>query len=73
MTFDPRFCEGIFDTLSRNDMLHAYRVYLWRRTLGLVYHPPLEEEASLRPLIKDDPFPPGNRLNGFDAERALRM
>lgn len=43
MTYDSRFCEGLFGTLGRDDTLrHAYRVYLWRRALGLVYHPPLD-------------------------------
>lgn len=41
MTFDSRFCEDVFDTLGRDHTLrHAYRVYLWRRALGLVHHTP---------------------------------
>ena len=77
MTFDSRFCEDLFDTLGRDDALrHAYRVYLWRRALELVYHPPLDHGViagvDLCPDIKH-PFPSTDRLNGLDVERALRM
>jgi hypothetical protein len=77
MTFDRQFCEVVFDTLGRDDRLrHAYRVYLWRRALGLIHHSPSDEEATARTdlcsVIKH-PFPLSDTVNGLDAERALRM
>jgi hypothetical protein len=75
MTFDRRFCEEVFDTLGRDDTLrHAYRVYLWRRALRLVHHSPADEgateDADLCSVVRAS-IPPGDRWNGWDAERTL--
>ena len=77
MTFDSRLCEDVFDTFGGDATLrHAYRVYLWRRALRLVHHSRSDEVATAGgdfcAVIKH-PFPSADRLNGLDAERALRM
>jgi hypothetical protein len=75
MTFDRRFCEDLFGTLGRDDMLrHVYRVYLWRQALGFIYHSPLDEGAitgaDLGSVIQTF-IPSSDRSNGLDAERAV--
>ena len=77
MTFDSRLFEEVLDTLGCDDTLRrAYRVYLWRRALGLVHHSPSNEGATagsdLRSVIQR-PLPSSDRWSGLDAERALRM
>lgn len=71
MTFDSRFCEQVFDTLGRNDTLrHAYRVYLWRRALGIVHHSPADEAAAGDPdlsSVLQASIPPADRAYGSNA------
>jgi hypothetical protein len=73
MTFDRRFCELVFDTLGRDDTLrHGYRVYLWRRALGLVRHSSTDAGATggadLRSVVQSS-IPPRDWWNGLDMDR----
>ena len=75
MTFDSRFCEHVFDTLGRDHTLrHAYRVYLWRRALGLIHPSPTDEGATAGTdlcSVVQAPIPPPDRWNGLNVERHL--
>jgi hypothetical protein len=75
MTFDSRFCEDVFDTLGRYDLRHAYRVYLWRRALGLVHRTPSDIEVVAGAEFHSEALALSwsKRTSELDAERALRM
>ena len=74
MTFDSRLFEEVLDTLGCDDTLRrAYRVYLWRRALGLVHHSRSNEGATtggsdLRSVIQR-PLPSSDRWSGLDSMR----
>jgi hypothetical protein len=78
MTFDRRFCEVIFDTLGHDDRLRrAYRVYLWRRALGFIYHPhsPRAPGAGRggheHRLLDEEPTAGGDRCSEAQATMAI--
>jgi hypothetical protein len=75
MTFDRRFCEDVFDAFGHDDTLrHAYRVYLWRRALGFVYHRPADQgatgDADLCSVVQAS-MPPRSRSIGLNAPHTL--
>jgi hypothetical protein len=76
MTFYRGLCEDVLDTLGRDDALrHAYRVYLWRRTLRFLNRsrPDIGQAADAEFYSEIQAFRLSRMCYELDAERGRRM